>query len=282
MAETVRKVKTSITSAGGWLSGTIEYEVLSDTYSGASNTDVNAILSANGLPPYRDTIGSSRARGYIQSFQVQRSGADRVNGKYKWTVTANVGHDEKKQESGSVVSLASISRSSEVIQRVRAADVNGLVNMNSVGDMYEDGLVQNVPIPVWTFSIKLSFNPECWAKWEKNINLYPLWGYNTAELLFDSLSYSHDSINEYWDTNVVIKANPFGWNVLKADAGYYYLYNGYPVRILNDDGSPKETPTLLNGMGGISTVAVYKEFQNQPAFDMSLLGLPRPTPTSSD
>lgn len=281
MSETVRKVKTSITSVDGWLSGTMEYEVLSDSYSGASYSDINAILSANGLPSYRDTVGRTRARGYIQSVQAQRSGSDRINGKYKWTVIATVGHASKNQEAGEVTSLASISRSSEVIQRVRAADVNGLVNMNSVGDMYEDGLVQQVPIPVWTFSIKLTFNPECWSKWEKNINDRPLWGYNTAELLFDSLSYSHDSLNEYWDTNIVIKANPFGWNVLKADAGYYYLYNGYPVRILNDDGSPKETPTLLNGMGGISTVAVYKEFQNQPAFDMSQLGLPRPTPSAS-
>ncbi|MBQ6618628.1 MAG: hypothetical protein IJH68_00600 [Thermoguttaceae bacterium] len=281
MSETVRKVKTSITSVDGWLSGTMEYEVLSDSYSGASYSDINAILSANGLPSYRDTVGSTRARGYIQSVQAQRSGSDRINGKYKWTVIATVGHASGNQEAGEVTSTASVSRSSEVMQRVRAADVNDVVNMNSVGDMYEDGLVQQVPIPVWTFSLKLTFNPECWAKWEKNINDSPLWGYDTGQLLFDSLSYNHDYINSEWDTSVVIKANPFGWNVLKADAGYYYLYNGYPVRILNDDGSPKETPTLLNGMGGISNVAVYKEFQNQPAFNMALLGLPRPTPSAS-
>lgn len=278
MAETVRQVKTSITSNRGYLSGTLEYEVLSDAYSGSSKTDVANILSADGLPFYGEQYGNSRARGCITTLQALRSGSDIIDGKYKWTVTATVAQSSGQESSSSgTPEFTSISRSSEVIQRVRAADVNGLVNMNSAGDMYEDGLVQQVPIPVWTFTAKYPFNPErLWSQYEKNINSAPLWGFDVGTLLFDSLSYSHNVGISSWDTRIVIKANLFGWNTLKADAGFYYLYNGYPVRILNDDGSPKETPTLLNGMGGISNVAVYKEFQNQPAFDMSILGLPNP------
>lgn len=283
--EIIRKVKTSISSKNGWLSGSIEYEVYSDTVSGAANTDVNTILALSGIPQWGETIGASRAKGYIQSVQASRNGGDVVNGKYRWSVIATVGSDSSGNNSSSQTQMdqSTISQSIEEIEIYRGLDTENNLNCNSAGEFFDEGLAMKVPIISWTFSGKVAHNPSKWISDLKKTNNATMWGaYATDELLFDTLTYSHAIGSGEWDVQVVIKYNPRKWRELRADVGYYYLDQGVLVRILNDDGSPKESPTPLLPTGAINTTGVlnWKTFFPYGSCNMASLcqdlGIPNP------
>lgn len=280
--EIIRKVKTSISSKKGWLSGSIEYEVYSDTISGAENTDANTILGLSGIPQWGEVIGATRAKGYIQSVQASRNGGDVINGKYRWSVVASVGSDGgSKNNDQRQLDQFAISRSVEEIEIYRGVDTEGNMNCNSAGEFFEEGLAMKIPIITWTFSGTLTTNPESWNAFLKHTNHATMWGtFYTDELLFDSLTYSHAVGSGEWDTQIVIKYNPLKWRELRADVGYYYRDpdTGALVRILNEDGSPKESPTPLLPNGAVNTTGImnFKTFYPYETFNMAALGLANP------
>lgn len=282
--EIIRKVKTSISSKKGWLSGSIEYEVYSDTISGAENTDVNDILGLPGIPQWGERIGAVRSKGYIQSVQASRNGGDVVNGKYRWSVIATVGSDSSSNNSSSQTPMdqSTISMSVEEIEIYRGLDAENNLNCNSAGEFFEEGLAMKVPIISWTFSGKILNNPNEWITYIKHTNHDTIWGFETDHLLFDSLTYTHAIGSGEWDVQVVIKYNPRKWRELRADVGYYYLDQGTLVRILNEDGSPKESPTPLLPTGAINTTGTlnWKTFFPYGSFNMAALcyelGIPNP------
>lgn len=198
---------------------------------------------------------------YAQSVTAKPDGMR--NKRYSWIVTVEYGPKATpEQEQPSVKDSQTISASTEFHEVACFADYDGQWNANSAGQFFEDALIDERPVRVFRWKRKEYFNPEKKAaQYERSINAEPIWGFPPATLFCRSIT-TTQNISYYdelgslqtsaWDVDYEIAYNPEGWFIIKADCGYYALNKQSELEtIRNEDGSPIETPYLLDGRGRV-------------------------------
>lgn len=183
----------------------------------------------------------------------------------------------------SETSILTVDASTEAEKYAVPFDLDGVANVNSVGEWFSD------PLNVEYGRIRLTFKrrerrnpwPIALDYWNA-INSEPLWGCLPATVKVDSILPALDLTTGGTRWNVVynLTYRALGWLEKRADAGFYARdANGFFYRILNADGSPKETPTLLDGKGGVLPAGaepVFQTFRLNAYRDLNALGLPNP------
>lgn len=256
-----------------------EFELLD-----SANSQNAVALYSEAVSKHRLPVVGGILNGFIvTSVRPQRSGAKSGMRNHKgqdcfvWNVSVECGGLEDNKET---IGDWTISSSTEWEDISLPYDANGQLNKNSAGEWFTDALVYRMPIRVWKFSRKQNFNPENTARYFVGcLNLDTLWGCDPYTLLCRDFTYSHSQKTRYWDVNIDIACRADTWLVRKADCGFTCLFYGVPNRILNQDGSPIESPKLLDGAGGIlnsDTPPVMKNYRVNALNRFGYLNLPNP------
>lgn len=203
--------------------------------------------------------------------------------KYKYSLgTVSNAAATTQEKDGTILT---ISASTEAEQVANACDLDGVWNVNSLGEWYQEPLNVNYGILTFTFVRREYENP--WLKamdfWE-TINDGQTWGvFPAASLKVASIipTMTQTESQTYWDVNYQIKYRALGWLLKKANCGFYarspLLPN--PYRILNSDGSPVESPALLNVDGSLlppGAAPIFQTFRLNRYADFNDLNLPSP------
>lgn len=273
---------------------------LSET-SNSVKFDYEVLESANKDDPislYKDLVGGGYLRDIgsyypgqynlmLKSIRPTRSAGkssmkrDDVSGEkcYVWKVTVDYSKPESSDDAGNQ-QAARIDASTESVDVALACDLDGRWNTNSAGEWFSDPLIFKQPNRVWSFQRREYYNPEQKASWFLyRLNQNAIWGCDPYTLYCREIRTSHSCSDIYWDVTYEIAFRIDGWLIRKADCGYCTLSDGALWRILNDDGSPLETPKLLNGYGQILSDGqppVYRDYRCNGLNDFSKLELPDP------
>lgn len=292
---TIQKValtgfEVGITGTGNYInglelakvSGTITYEVEVDTAEtapltfrgGAALPKVGMTYAERGVPFY--------GAKYVD---LKTTRAGRRNRNFLWIYKYTIGGSPATAAQEQNGTILTISASTEAEDYATACDLDGLWNVNSLGEWYQEPLSVKYGILTFTFVRREYENP--WFKamdyWE-TINDAQTWSvFPQAALKVASIipTMTQTEQEVYWDVNYQIKYRALGWLLKKANSGFYArspLYP-YPYRILNADGSPTENPSLLDANGAVlapGVAPVYRTFRLNQYANFDNLNLPSP------
>lgn len=209
---------------------------------------------------------------------------------YRWTFRYKLGgqwsrneqtlnEDANKNEQKELGSFDYDVKYSDLASRF---DVTGRRNVNTLGDWFSDPLLLKEATVNFKFSFQTENNPlPITQKYNDAVNSAPLWGLAPGTVRATSITASCTLLatGNRWNVNYVLSYRPNGWFERRANAGYYYLANGSPTVALNDDGSPKDAPVLLDANGGLlaaNAEPYFIEFQTFQTQDLNELKLPNP------
>lgn len=208
---------------------------------------------------------------------------------YEWEITYQIGGDfsnaeqsESGDESVEESVLLNFSTSMELEDYASATDLDGQWNCNSLGEFFADPIIFKSGILSLNYSRKEYSNP-LWKSRDffQAVNNTPWYSFaagtvKVADLTFNATMY--DDRTEY-NVDYKLQYRPTGWKVEKANAGLYYNNNGVLDRVKNADGSPTESPALLDRNGAIladSSQVIFKAFRVCNEANLYDLGLPDP------
>lgn len=191
--------------------------------------------------------------------------------------TSNDATNEDAEET-----LLSFSTSLELEDYAAAVDLDGQWNCNSIGEFFADPIVVKSGIITFNYQRREQFNPlNLSRRFFQAVNSVSWHGFAAGLIKVADISFNATQTTNRttYDTNYKLQFRPRGWNVEKANSGFYYLSGGSTVRALNDDGSPTDSPILLaldgSKLPAGGTVPV-KSFRVCPRDDLNDLNLPSP------
>lgn len=208
---------------------------------------------------------------------------------YEWEITYQIGGDfsnAEQSESGddSVEEsvLLNFSTSMELEDYASATDLDGQWNCNSLGEFFADPIIFKSGILSLNYSRKEYSNP-LWKSRDffQAVNNTPWYSFAAGTVKVADISFNATMYDDRTEYNVDYKLQyrPSGWKVEKANAGLYYNNNGVLDRVKNADGSPTESPALLDRNGAIladSSQVIFKAFRVCNEANLYDLGLPDP------
>lgn len=177
--------------------------------------------------------------------------------------------------------LFQFSTSIELEDYATACDLDGLWNVNSLGDFFSDPLIFKYGILNLQYQFREYANPLALSRdFFQAINDASWYGFDRDTVKCSDISFNATSTTSgtYYDTTYKLQYRPRGWKIDKADSGFYYAAGGVVHRALNADGSPTSDPVLLNGQGGLlaSGSPVFRYFRMNPEKNFDALDLPDP------
>lgn len=264
-------------------SGSVEYRAYCDSPS----DHPYSFYTSSKLPQpgslYRDS--GVRYTGFSTSYDGRRDGF------FCWRLSYSLG-GLPEDSAGDAASSDGENEAGETILTIDASpesetcalpfDLDGTPNVNSLGEWFDDPLNVEFGRLALTFRRRETANP--WPRalefWNA-INAEPIWGCDVATLKVKAIvpTLELTTGGRRWNVSYSIVYRSLGWLVKRADAGFYATGTTGVYRILNDDGSPKESPTLLNGAGAElapGASPVYRTFRVNPWKDFGALNLPNP------
>ena len=229
--------------------------------------------------------GSSNA--VLKSISAKRSGSDKQkDGPFVWNVTLEYAPEDEvdKKDTDCKISM-SVETNDETDGRT---DVEGNLNVNTVGDFFEDKLPLKNKILVIRFQKNFGTNP-CGARATASgtalqtmmncVNSQTLWErLEAGTVLLRSFSCDRNKDSDgvyYWATTIEMAYNPDGWILKKANCGFYDIHG----RILDDEGAPVERAKLLDEYGEVdeNTSDPYmKEFTLYESAPLHNINIPDP------
>lgn len=264
-------------------SGSVEYRAYCDS----RNDNPYEFYASSKLPQpgafYRNS--GVRYSGFSATYDGRRDGF------FCWRMNYSLGGapESSADESGGDESenaenetILTIDASPESESCALPFDLDGAANVNSLGEWFDDPLNVEFGRLALTFKRRERSNP--WPRalefWNA-INSEPIWGCLPATLKVKAIvpSLELTTGGRRWNVLYSIVYRSLGWLVKRADAGFYATGPRGVYRVLNDDGSPKESPTLLNGAGAElapGAEPVYRTFRVNPWKDFATLNLPNP------
>lgn len=265
-------------------SGSVEYRAYCDS----RDDNPYEFYSSSKLPQPGSFYRNSGVRygGFSATYDGKRDGFFCWRMSYPLGGAAESSADESNAsdengESGAETILT-VDASPESERCALPFDLDGTPNVNSLGEWFDDPLNVEFGRLALTFRRRETANP--WPRaleyWNA-INSTPIWGCDVATLKVKAIvpSLELTTGGRRWNVSYSIVYRSLGWLVKRADAGFYATGPRGVYRILNDDGSPKESPTLLNGAGAElapGASPVYRTFRVNPWKDFGALNLPNP------
>lgn len=247
--------------------------------------DVNGVSVQRDLELGAPHPGSSNA--VLKSISAKRSGGDKqAGGPFVWSVTLEYSPEDQTEKDTDCKISMSVETNDETDGRT---DVEGNLNVNTVGDFFEDKIPLKNKVLVIRFQKNFGTNP-CGKTAIENgtalqtmmncVNRFPLWGRLAEEtVLLRSFSCDRNKDADgryYWATTIEMAYKPDGWNLLKANCGFYDR-NG---RILDEQGAPVEKAKLLSRNGDVidpMTAEPYLcEFVLYKTARLEMINLPNP------
>ena len=205
---------------------------------------------------------------------------------WRWEVTYNLGGEfsnaPTQDENNESETILSFSTSSELEDVASAVDLAGNWNVNTVGDFYEDPIVLKYGILNMNYSRREYSCPlNKIPPFFQTVNDSDWYGFPAGTVLCADISYNatETTTETTYDVEYKLQYRRNGWNVKKANSGFYFVYNGYKTRALNEDGSPTEEPVLLAANGTKlqpGAPPIFQSFIVHPTSNFYALNLPNP------
>lgn len=209
-----------------------------------------------------------------------------VGSLYRWEITYNLGGEfsnAPQQTQGTQdETLLNFSISTELEETASAVDLDGVWNVNSIGDFFADPIVYQTGILNLNYSRREYSNPLAKVfDFFQVMNGVEWYGFapGTVKVADITFSATETATATTYDVDYKLQFRRKGWNVEKANSGLYYLYNSVKTRALNDDGSPADEPVLLAANGAKlapGAAPVFRSFRVHPTADLYDLNLPNP------
>lgn len=264
------------------ITGVISYAVFSDTAQEASLH----VMQSSHLPVlgnYYVDEGGVIWRGVYYIDRSARFIGPHGNF-YLWEVNYTLGGSRQfdHSEDAEQTFLLSFEATFEDMEESGVVDLDGRFNMNTLGEYLHEPLRFKRGVMNLTFRRREFANPlnNC-ARYRGRINSEPLFGFPPHTVRLADMSYS-STVTESettYDVLYRLQYDALTWDVVKPNSSFYYRANGLIHRVLNEDGSPSETPALVSEQGIIIptgssppllTFRVYDEA------DLNDLALPDP------
>ena len=278
-------IPISVDSKGSAAKGRIgttireEYRMVSDSDADDGAAVLNNIATELGY--HLGDYHTSSSNALLKSISAKRTGSDKqADGPFVWHVTLEYAPSDEIDDKHT--DRCKISVSTETNDETDGRfDRKNVLNVNSVGDFFEDKLPLKNPMLVFRYELDYApgDNPN-----SDLINVFlctnsGAWhGLAKGTCLVRSISTTRQYDDQleayYWHAAIEIAYNPNGWKYKKANCGFYDI-NG---RILDDDGAPVEKAQLLNlnGTRNYSGEPVMMEFDLYNETSFSVMGLPSP------
>jgi hypothetical protein len=209
-----------------------------------------------------------------------------VGSLYRWEITYNLGGEfsnAPQQTQGTQdETLLNFSISTELEETASAVDLDGVWNVNSIGDFFADPIIYQTGILNLNYSRREYSNPLAKVfDFFQVMNGVEWYGFaaGTVKVADITFSATETATATTYDVDYKLQFRRKGWNVEKANSGLYYLYNSVKTRALNDDGSPADEPVLLAANGAKlapGAAPVFRSFRVHPTADLYDLNLPNP------
>lgn len=209
-----------------------------------------------------------------------------VGSLYRWEITYNLGGEfsnAPQQTPGTQdETLLNFSISTELEETASAVDLDGVWNVNSIGDFFADPIIYQTGILNLNYSRREYSNPLAKVfDFFQVMNSVEWYGFaaGTVKVADITFSATETATATTYDVDYKLQYRRKGWNVEKANSGLYYLYNSVKTRALNDDGSPADEPVLLAANGAKlapGATPVFRSFRVHPTADLYDLNLPNP------
>lgn len=206
---------------------------------------------------------------------------------FEWEITYQISGEFANTQSGGSSDekveetvLLSFSTSVELEDYAQAWDLDGEWNCNSLGEFFADPIILKNGILNLNYQRREYANP-LWKSRDyfqavNDVDWYefPKGTIKVSDISFNATQYTDRT--EY-DVNYKLQYRPNGWKIEKANTGLYCNYGGIIQRILNADGSPIETPAILNIDGTLATSGpIFKSYKVCPEKNLNGLNLPNP------
>lgn len=212
----------------------------------------------------------------------------RANG-YEWEIVYTLGGFDQPESTrnnddnrGKDETLLQFSTSVELEDVATACDLDGKWNCNSNGEFFADPLTFKSGILTMQYQYKEYANPlETVKAYFQCVNGADWYGFPKHSVKVADISFSatQTSSGTTYDTTYKLQYRAKGWDVLKADSGFYYWQNQRLYRAMNADGSPTNEPVLLDGYGGLlasGNSPVFRPYRVYPEANLYGLELPNP------
>ena len=264
------------------VSGSAVYLVFSDS----PTETALGVMRTNLLPTLGTTYvdeGGIAYPGVTYTDRTPRYVGPRGN-YFAWEVSYTISGETTNAGSGSEqpTTLLTFDCSAETYEEASMTDLHGFHNVNTLGQFFDDPLMFERGILNMNYKRREYRNPlALMLNLLGSTNDATLWGLPPGTVKFSDMSWDAtvtDAGTEY-DVSYRLQYKTVGWNVRKANAGYYYVANGSQYRALNADGSPTETPVLLAASGALlplNASPFFRSFQVCPRANLLALGLPNP------
>ena len=246
------------------------YRVATDS----PNTNAASVLATSGVPAVGDLVDAGVfGQAECKSVRPQQL----TQNASQWDVTVRFSTERRNDNSsggggggqGSPFPIAwipKVSISFETITETYHRDWQGNRVESSAGELWTDGIQEEVPIVVWKFtqyeepSLTLDqFTDRIGAYNDGEWKGYPE---HTWKCFIESPTETV-IINGYvvWQVNYVLKYRKDNWLSKRYDIGTYYLNNGVETPF-----DRKGVPGIgaINGFGGSATIPAIREFYPQP------------------